>query len=430
MSELFNSVLQAFSYWWLVVPLAALVFARDWWLIHITERYIDEIKWILLEITIPKENIKSIKAMEQVVAALHGTYSFGIKRIDRYIKGKVEDWMSLEIVGFSEGVHFFIRTPEVHKRLVESAFLSEYPDAEIVEVEKDYIERLREKPFSDRDIFGTDFTLVKPSHFPIKTYEYFEDNTEEHLLDPLATINEVMSTLKNNEAIWLQLLIKPTGDTWREKGQEEIDDIIGVKAAKSPSVLSSVAKDAGDIFKNLPGAMATPPIFDEGVVDVKPTPNKPPSPASQEKVKAIYNKISKNAFECVLRFIYIDDKDEFTTDNVTAVMGSLRQLGDQNLNQLAPHKPTLTTPRAVGLFWRKKRLTRRKKMLMINYIHRAMPKPIYIPFVDMKLKTSILNTEEVATLFHPPLGLVKSQRTQAIQSRKSQAPMDLPTKER
>ena len=69
-------------------------------------------------------------------------------------------------------------------------------------------------------------------------------------------------------------------------------------------------------------------------------------------------------------------------------------------------------------------------MLMINYIHRAMPKPIHVPFVDMKLKTSILNTEEVATLFHPPLSLVKSQRTQSIQSRKSQAPMDLPTKER
>src|SRR3989344_5331664 len=429
MSEIFNSPLQAFSYWWLVIPLATLVLVRDWWLIHITERYLNEIKWVLLEITIPKENVKSVKAMEQVITALHGTYSFGIKKIDRLRKGKVEDWMSLEIVGFSEGVHFFIRTPEVHRHLVESAFLSEYPDAEIIEASQDYIERLREKPFSDRDIFGTDFALVKANHFPLKTYEYFEDQTEERMLDPLATVTEVMSTLKNNEAIWLQLLIKPTGDTWRTKGQEEIDDIVGAKKGKSPSALAGVAKDAGDIFKNLPSAMMAPPIFDE-VTEVKPVANKPPSPASQEKIKAIYNKMSKNAFECVLRFIYIDDKDEFTAENVTAVMGALRQLGDQNLNQLAPHKPTLTTPRAVGLLWRKKRLAKRKRMLMINYIHRSMPKPIHVPFVDMKSKTSILNTEEVATLFHPPLSLVKSQRTSTIQSRKSQAPIDLPTKER
>jgi len=428
MNELLDSTLQAFSYWWLVVPLAVLVFARDWWLIDITERYIENIKWVLLEIVIPKENVKSAKAMEQVIAALHGTYSFGIKRIDRYRKGKVEDWMSLEMVGFSEGVHFFIRTPQVHRHLVETALLSEYPDAEILEVD-DYIERLKEKPFSDRDIFGTDFTLVNPSHFPLKTYEYFEDQTEERMLDPLATITEVMSTLKNNEAIWLQLLIRPTGDAWRIKAQEEIDDIVGVKKGKEPSILSNVARDAGDVLKNLPSAAITPPIFDEAV-ETKPSSPKPPSPASQERIKAIYNKMSKNAFECVLRFIYIDDKDEFTPDNITAVMGAFRQLGDQNLNQLAPHKPTLTTPRAVGLFWRKKKLAKRKRMLMINYIHRAMPKPIHVPFVDMKLKTSILNTEEVATLFHPPLSLVKSQRTQSIQSRKSQAPMDLPTKER
>ncbi|MCR4260726.1 MAG: hypothetical protein NUV96_00045 [Candidatus Colwellbacteria bacterium] len=428
MSEFFNSVVQSLSYWWLVIPLATLVLLRDWWLIHITERYIEEMKWVLLEIIIPKENVKSVKAMEQVVAALHGTYSFGIKRKDKYKKGKVEDWMSLEMVGFNEGVHFFIRTPEPHRHLVEAALLSEYPDAEILEVD-DYIERLKEKPFSDRDIFGTDFALVKANHFPLKTYEYFEDQVEERMLDPLATITEVMSTLKNNEAIWLQLLIRPTGDTWRKKAQEEIDDIMGVKKAPAPSVLSSVAKDAGDVLKNLPSAMVAVPIFDPAA-EVKPSSPKPPSPASQEKIKSIYNKMSKNAFECILRFIYIDDKDEFTPDNITAVMGALRQLGDQNLNQLAPHKPTLTTPSAVGLFWRKKKLAKRKRMLMINYIHRTMPKPIHIPFIDMKLKTSILNTEEIATLFHPPLSLVKSQRTQSIQSRKSQAPMDLPTKER
>jgi len=429
MSELFNSVLHAFSYWWLVVPLAALVFTRDWWLIHITERYMEEMKWVLLEITIPKENIKSIKSMEQVISTLHATYSFGIKRIDRYTKGKVEDWMSLELVGFSEGVHLFIRTSQAHRHLVETAFLSEYPDAEFLEVD-DYVERLKEKPFSDRDIFGTDFALTKPNHFPLKTYTYFEDTMiEERILDPLATIIEVMSTLKNNEAIWLQLLIRPTGSGWRDKGQEEIDDIMGVKKGKEPSPLRNVARDAGDILKNLPSAMTTPPIFDEAA-EVKPATTKPASPASQDKIKAIYNKMSKNAFECILRFIYIDDKDEFTPENVTAVMGALRQFGDQNLNQLAPHRPTLTVGRVVGLFWRKKRLAKRKRMMMINYIQRTMPKPIHIPFVDTKLKTSILSTEEIATLFHPPSNLVKSQRTQSIQSRKGQAPMDLPTKER
>ncbi|MEX2054266.1 MAG: hypothetical protein WD883_01885 [Candidatus Colwellbacteria bacterium] len=428
MNELVSTVLEIFSYWWLVIPLAILTVVRDWWLIKVTEKYIHNIEWVLLEISIPKENVKSAKAMEQVVTALHGTFSFGIKRKDRYFKGKVEDWMSLEIVGFSDGVHFFIRTPVGYRHLVESSLLSEYPDAEINEVEEDYIQRLREKPFAHRDIFGTDLVLAKADHFPLKTYEYFEDKTDERMLDPLATVTEIMSTLKNNEALWIQLLIRPTGDKWRDKAQEEIDDLMGSKKGKAPSTLGAVVKDFGDVVTNLPTAMTQEPVFGEPG-DEKPPQSKPASPASQDKIKAIYNKMSKNAFECILRFVYIDDKDEFTPENITSIMGAFRQFSDQNLNQLVPHKPTLTTPAAVGLINRKKKLIKRKRELMINYIERAMPKPIRLPLVDVRLKTSILSTEEIATLFHPPLSLVKSQRTHEIQSRKSQAPMDLPTRE-
>ncbi|MDP3953503.1 MAG: hypothetical protein Q8P99_01630 [bacterium] len=429
MDELVNSIFAIFSYWWLVIPLIVLTLARDWWLINLTEKYIADIKWVLLELSIPKENVKSAKAMEQVVNALHGTYSFGIKVKDRYVKGKVEDWMSLETVGFSDGVHFFIRTPVGHRHLVESAFLSEYPDAEIFEVEEDYVQKIKDKPFANRDIFGADFALAKADHFPLKTYEYFEDKTDERMLDPLATMTEVMATLKNNEALWIQLLIRPTGDKWREKGQEEIDDLMGVKKGKGQSSFSGVAKDAREILSNIPTAMVQTPVFIEEV-EVKLPQSKPAGPASQDKIKAVYNKMSKNAFECILRVIYIDDKDEFTPENVTAFMGALRQFSDQNLNQLAPHKPTLTTSSAVGLFNRKKKLVRRKRELMINYIERAMPKPIKLPLVDSRLKTSILSSEEVATLFHPPSMLIKSQGVQVIQSRRGQAPMDLPTKER
>jgi len=410
------------------IPIIILTIIRDWWLINVTEKYISAIEWVLLEISIPKENIKSAKAMEQVITALHGTYSFGISRRDRYVKGKVEDWMSLEIVGFSEGVHFYIRAPRTHRHLVESALLSEYPDAEVIEVETDYVERLKEKPFADRDIFGTDFALIKGEAYPLRTYEYFEDNTDERMLDPLATLTEVMSTLKNNEALWIQLLIRPTGDKWRDKAKEEIEDIMGLKGGKAPSNIGNVMRDVGDVVSNLPTALVKDPEFAEQKDD-KPAGSKPMSPASQETIKAIYGKMSRNAFDSILRFIYIDDKAEFTPENITATMGAIRQFGDQNLNQFAPHKPTLTSPTAVGLFNRKKKLAKRKRELMVNYIHRAMPKPIRLPLVDMKLKTSVLSTADVATIFHPPSVLVKSQKVKAIQSRKGQAPMDLPTKE-
>lgn len=435
MSEFVSDLADALTLWWLVIPLLIITIGRDLWRIYIVDQYIDGLKWILLEISIPKENLKSVKAMEQVIGALHGAYSFGLRFKQRWIEGVVEDWFSLEIVGFADGVHFYIRTLPKHRKLVETAVLSQYPDAEVIEVE-DYVDRIKDKPFQHKDVWGMDLKLNNADYFPIRTYDYFEDNQDEKRIDPLATVVEVMSSLNKNEALWLQLLIRPVGDEWRKVGEEKIKEVSGQKtpAGKGPSVIGAVAKDFGDVTKNLPSAVFSPPIFGEAKPAV---PEKPVfrmrDPKEEDALKAISNKISKRAFESILRFVYIDDRDEFTDTNINATMGALRYLGDQNLNSLGPNRKTLTTKYAAAkylLFLRKKRLARRKRMLLINYIRREMPRPIMTFWFEGPLKSSIMCTEEIATLFHPPLDFVKSIKTQVIPSRKGQAPIDLPTKER
>jgi hypothetical protein len=435
MNELSGSIANAFSFGWLVIPLVIITVVRDWWRIHIVDQYISRLSWVLLEINIPKENLKSVKAMEQVIGALHGAYSFGLRFKQRWLEGVVEDWFSLEMVGFSDGVHFYIRTLQKHRKLVESAVLSQYPDAEVFEVE-DYINRIKDKPFHQKDIWGMDFKLNNPDYYPIRTYDYFEDNQEEKRIDPLAVVVEVMSSLNKNEALWLQLLIRPVGDEWRKAGEERIKEMSGQKttASKGPSIVSTVTKDVGDITRSLPSALFTPPIFDEVA------PKMPEKlmfrmrdPKEEDALKAISNKISKRAFECILRFVYVDDREDFTDSNINATMGALRYLGDQNLNSLGPNRKTLTTKYASAkylLFLRKKRLAKRKRTLLINYINREMPRPIKMSMFEGHLKTFVMCTEEIATLFHPPTDFIKSMKTQVIPSRKAQAPIDLPTKER
>ena len=425
MNNLTSILLETLSYWWVIFPLIFIVIIRDWWIVNVTEKYVDSIEWTLLEIIIPKDNLKSAKAMEQVIAALHATYSFGISKKDLYTKGKVEDWMSLEIAGFSDGIHLYIRTPNKHRKLVESSVLAQYPDAEIIEAD-DYVERLKEKPFSDRDIFGSDFVTVGPAALPIRTYEFFEDKDDERRLDPLATITEIMTELEKNEALWIQLLIRPTGDSWKEAAKDKVEELLGNKSGGGKSS-TSVWKDIGDVVANLPSAMFEPPAFAEGG-DSGGGDSKKISSTDQDAVKAIGMKTSKLAFDCLLRVVYIDDKDEFTGDNVTATMGAIRQFGDQNLNQLVPNMDTMTVP--AGRFNKKKTLAHRKRVLMINYIKRTMPRIIKLPFWDTNLKTCILNTEEIATLFHPPTDVIKSRKLEAIHSRKGMAPIDLPVKER
>jgi len=432
MNEISSIFSDAFDYWWLVVPLIILFFLRDFWRIYIVDKHIDNLDWILLELSIPKENLKSIKAMEQVIAALHGTYTWGLRPSEIWIEGKVEDWMSLEIVGFHDGVHFYIRTLRKNKRVVESAVFSQYPDAELFEVE-DYVDRIKDKPFDQKDIFATDFIFMKEDPYPIRTYEYFEDPKDENRVDPIANITEVMSRLEANEALWIQILIQPTGKGWQDEGDEIISTIMGTnKKNKSSGILSSVAKDFGDVVTNIPGAVFTPPEFGEsGSKEGDRFEFKFRSPGEETSMKAITTKMSKPAFHTVIRVVYIDDKENFTGENVTSVLGAMRQYSDHTLNSLKPNLKTLTKMSQVGKINKRQRLAERKKNMVLNYVNREMPRPVDFPFTKQpKLKSIIMNTEEIASIFHMPTDLVKSRKTSLIQSKRGQAPTDLPTKER
>ena len=60
-----------------------------------------------LEITIPRGNLKSAKAMEQVYQ--YPQYQNPFKFWDTWWKGKMEEWVSFELVGDATGISFYVR---------------------------------------------------------------------------------------------------------------------------------------------------------------------------------------------------------------------------------------------------------------------------------------------------------------------------------
>ena len=218
-----NSIVKVFEYvWWLILPFFVFFLCWNLYLIYIRTRYVKSIEWSMFEIKIPKEIRKTPKAMEQVFSSLIATYSFGFKPVEIYVDGKVELWLSLEMVGHAAGVHFYIYAPSKFRNLIESAIYAQYPDAEIHPAE-DYTELLSPVlPNKVYDLWGTEFVLAKENYYPIKTYHFFEEAQEERRLDPIAAITEVMSNLKEDEMIWIQVLISPTGEptgnNWQEEG--------------------------------------------------------------------------------------------------------------------------------------------------------------------------------------------------------------------
>ncbi len=370
-------------------------------------KYIKAIKWVLLEIKIPQDPGKSPKATEQIFATLHGTLPPPIKWKDRFFKGKMIDWISLEIVGIGGEIHFYIRTQEQYKKLVQSQIYAQYPDSEITEVSEDYINLLPSSlPDSNYDLWGSEIVLNKDNFYPIRTYPEFEEKSSGpdyvKRIDPLASLAEVMSSLEAGEFLGVQLLVRPTGDGWVKKGQAEMDKLQGKKNKAGTSLMSNLVFE---IDKLIPGHM-----------EVETTEKKPEqtqlTSGKQEAIKAAERKMSKLGYECGIRFMYSGPRENFHRAHISGVVGSFKQFALQTVNSFKLNSATITFAK-----WPfKKRKEYRKKVFFLNkYKNRSLPRMSFI-----------LNTEELATIYHLPDIGVKSPLLPRVEAKKGEPPVGLP----
>lgn len=433
LAPLFGNIWGVFGFtaWFIVIFLLALVISQ-YWLTRIRLKHLKGIKWLLLEFEVPRENLRSVKSMEQVFASLHATYSFGLDFWEKWWEGKLEPWLCLEMTGSSEGVRFFIRTPESFRNLVETAFFSQYPDVEIHEAQEYTDEFGKDLPNENIDLFGFDLILSKNRSYPVRTYPSFEEQVEERRVDPMATIAEVISNLKGNERAWLQLLIRPTGSDWKKEADDIINDLTGrgKKDAKKSMFLGFINGIFHFIHNLIAGALR-PPEWPESVKAQERPVSEPPkrfTPGEIDALKAIENKVSKVAFESIIRFIYFDDKSDFTTSNVTAIRGAFRQFDTLNLNSFRVDLETLTGAYFLFRFFRtKSRVLQRKKNLFFNYTHHLFPPFFQFPLGSSGgIKVPILNIEELATVFHPPITAVEAPKLFRLEAKKGEPPANLP----
>jgi hypothetical protein len=407
--------------WWIILPALLFSVFSDFWNAGIRGMYIKKMKWIFLEIKIPGNVLKTPKAMENIFTALHSIYNSDPGWEDVHFNGKVLSWYSFEMVGYAGGVSFYVRAPESTRNLIESAVYSEYPDAEIV-LADDYVNFMPSVlPNDIYDIWGSDYILANKNPYPIQTYPYFEANIEEQRLDPISAITEVMSKLKEGEAIWLQYLMRPVGDKWKKEGEEIRDKMYSRKKPDAPpSFLMGIIYGFFEFLLNLIKGIMEPPTWADGK---KPSDDKGKvvtlSPGERNVLEAIENKISKFGFETAIRFIYIDKKDEFTQLNVAAVSGAFKQFGTQDRNSfkmISETKTSVTGDLLTTKSWfRKNKIYARKRSIYDAYRSRKFPP-----------KCSILCTEELATVFHFPLSTVGAPMLRRLETRKGEPPSNLP----
>ncbi len=223
-------VIQFFVDWgWIIVVWLLLWGLKRLYLLSIQSKFLAQQRYILLAIDIPNDTEQTPKAAENLIANLSGAHS-QITFREKWMEGLVQLSFSLEIVSIEGHVQFLIRTPSQFRDLVEAAIQSQYPEAEITEVE-DYTKDIPDYYPDDKYNWkGGDLGPVKNHAYPIRTYLDFEHTLDSEFIDPLALILENMSRLGKGEQAWLQIIVKPEGFDWLADCDAEINKILG----KSP----------------------------------------------------------------------------------------------------------------------------------------------------------------------------------------------------
>ncbi len=434
------------NWWWLFLPMILWFGAKFfylWWLRW--EIWYPEKKWIILEIRPPREILKPFSAMENVFSMLWGIIDAPNWR-ERWHNGTLPLggglWFSFEICSFGGEIHFYMRIPEGFRNTAETAIYSQYPQAEIFEVE-DYTKNVpKDIPNEKWDLYAEDYTLLKPDHFPIKTYSMFFEKEmeerrimEEKRLDPMDTLLEGLSKLQPGEQVWFQIVCNPILDDifpWMAKGRTAINKIA---KRPSPPLKKPLLIEVLETFLFGPPKEAKEAKGGELIA-----PELRLTPGEKEVLQAIENKLKKNAFQCWLRQVYLYQVDKVKSPgNFRAIRTYLMgQFSAPNLNTFVYWGPTRTK---IHYLLKERRLYLRKRQQLRRYIARlpslwprTMTGELFLPFgFSWGRKpgirgTCILNIEELATIFHFPAKVV-TPAFATVEMKKGGPPPHLPVEE-
>ena len=409
---------------WLPVALTFLWGAVQLWLFYIQKRWKATHKFILLAIDIPRGNLQSPKAVENVFAYLAGAHSTQ-DLYEKWWLGEFQLTFSFEIVSIDGYTQFLIRTPVQFRNLVESAIYSQYPDAEITEV-NDYIEGYPTH-FPDElyDIWGTEFIQSKKSFYPIKIYKDFEHafgEPETQYKDPMATLMDLMSSLRKGEQIWYQIIIKPIGTEWSDEAEKEVKKVIGEKVEAAKNFIDLIIDKPIEALGKL-GDFFFPSIVEskkEVSLDEKRFLMMTLKPKQKRQIEAIQDKVGKLGFGVKIRFVYLARKEVMNkSKSANGFVGYIKQFNTNDLNSLKPDVGARGTATKVNYpIFAEARLSARKRKLMFRYKTRDV----------MAGRTpGIFNIEELATIWHFPVeSVVKAPLIQKAPGRKAEPPSGLP----
>lgn len=197
----------------------------------------------------------------------------------------------------------------------------------------------------------------------LKKEDYFPLKTYKDLpTDPLASITSALAKMGKGEAAAIQLLISPIDNSWQKVGKSFVSDIKKQEADPELAKFSVGAKT----------------------------------------LEAVENKISQPGFMSSIRVIVVAETLDMANAHLSNITSSFSQF-ESELNSLGSRK------------------IRMKGSFIDDFLYRYQPM-----FNFLGNRISILNSEELATIFHFPNKLVTTPHIDWLNAKSAPAPAQIP----
>lgn len=415
---------------WLVIPILLILGGRIGWLYWRQFKFAQGFKFVLLAIDVPQLNEQSPLAVEHIFSHLSSAFG-SITFKEKWWIGKHNVPVSLEIISIDGYIQFLIRCVVKYRDLAEAAVFAQYPDAEIIEVE-DYALNVPNKfPAEGWQTWGTEYTLSKSSAYPIRTYPQFEHGLSGEFKDPMSSLLEALSRVVPGTQVWIQILLMPAEDAWKETAVKEVMKLMGRKAKAKETLLSKVGSVPQSLLESISSAVlySTTGPSEEAKKREERQPNMMDlTPGEVDIIKAIQFKVSKVAFETKIRIIFIGKKELLDVGKYySLIKGAFQQYKGANVNgfrhayEVAPNFDYIWNRHKIFeylTFGFQTTWVTRQNRLIRAYKKRAM---------KLGMPPYILNIEELATIWHFPVLTVKAPLVKKSEVKRAEPPFTLPT---
>lgn len=348
----------------------------------------------IFKLTVPQrvkeENTNDKKQLAEVIAEVEGFYANlgGLpihKGFKTWLFGRFDSWSFEVILGFDGLITFYMAVPQYLVDYVKQQLFSKYPYAQIEETE-DY------NIFNRQGFVACGYLkLMKHSMFPILTYKQMSN------VDPVIAIISVLSKLPEGQTAGIQFVMQSANPGWRKKGikvASEMHQGKDLKHALAKTNKNPLGGFVGEVVGSPSDWLSTKPKDPS-----KPEEQHRLTPMEEQMAKSIEEKAMKAGMDVNIRVVAFAPIEPQAKENLRRIVDAFAQYSSYQFAN--GFKAVVKTE---------------GKKLIHDFIYRNFDEKI----------SMVLNTEEMASLWHLPLSNTEVPRIAWLSARTLPPPLNIP----